>query len=55
MTAPLSLSRTGNGWLLLLRGDWSLAAMPGIGATRVEVQSQESIHPHDAYAISETS
>jgi phospholipid/cholesterol/gamma-HCH transport system permease protein len=32
MTAPLSLSRAGDGWLLLLRGDWSLTAMPGIEA-----------------------
>jgi phospholipid/cholesterol/gamma-HCH transport system permease protein len=32
MTPPLSLSRAGDGWLLLLRGDWSLTAMPGIEA-----------------------
>jgi phospholipid/cholesterol/gamma-HCH transport system permease protein len=32
MTAPLSLSRSGDGWLLELSGDWSLAAMPSIEA-----------------------
>jgi phospholipid/cholesterol/gamma-HCH transport system permease protein len=32
MTAPLSLSRSGDGWLLKLSGDWSLAAMPSIEA-----------------------
>jgi len=32
----------------------TLGRLPSIGATRVEVQSQESIHPHDAYAIAET-
>ena len=32
MTAPLALSRSGDGWLLLLSGDWSLTAMPGIEA-----------------------
>ena len=30
MTAPLALSRSGDGWLLKLSGDWSLKAMPGI-------------------------
>jgi phospholipid/cholesterol/gamma-HCH transport system permease protein len=32
MTAPLALSRSGDGWLLQLYGDWSLTAMPGIEA-----------------------
>jgi phospholipid/cholesterol/gamma-HCH transport system permease protein len=32
MTAPLALSRSGDGWLLQLCGDWSLTAMPGIEA-----------------------
>jgi phospholipid/cholesterol/gamma-HCH transport system permease protein len=32
MTAPLSLSRSGDGWRLSLSGDWSLTAMPGIEA-----------------------
>jgi phospholipid/cholesterol/gamma-HCH transport system permease protein len=30
MTAPLSLSRSADGWRLLLSGDWSLTAMPSI-------------------------
>jgi phospholipid/cholesterol/gamma-HCH transport system permease protein len=30
MTAPLSLSRSGDGWRLSLSGDWSLTAMPNI-------------------------
>ena len=32
----------------------AIGRLPSIGKTRVEVQSQESIHPHDAYAVSET-
>ena len=32
MTAPLALERQGAGWRLLLSGDWSLTAMPGIEA-----------------------
>jgi phospholipid/cholesterol/gamma-HCH transport system permease protein len=32
MTAPLALEPQGDGWRLALRGDWSLAAMPGIEA-----------------------
>src|ERR1700736_6620684 len=32
MMAPLSLSRSGDGWLLQLSGDWSLRAMPSIEA-----------------------
>jgi phospholipid/cholesterol/gamma-HCH transport system permease protein len=32
MTVPLALSRSGDGWLLLLSGDWSLTAMPSIEA-----------------------
>ncbi len=32
----------------------ALRQLPSIGAARVEVQSQESIHPHEAYAIAET-
>ena len=32
MTAPLALERQGNGWRLLLSGDWSLTAMPSIEA-----------------------
>src|SRR5277367_3953884 len=32
MTAPLTLLRSGDGWLLQLCGDWSLTAMPGIEA-----------------------
>jgi GTP cyclohydrolase I len=31
----------------------ALGKLPAIGAIRVEVQSQESIHPHDAYAVAE--
>ncbi len=31
----------------------AIGRLPSVGKTRVEVQSQESIHPHDAYAISE--
>ena len=32
MTAPLALSRSGDGWLLRLSGDWSLTAMPSVEA-----------------------
>jgi phospholipid/cholesterol/gamma-HCH transport system permease protein len=32
MTAPLALSRSGDGWELSLSGDWSLAAMTSIDA-----------------------
>ena len=32
MTVPLALEPQGAGWRLLLRGDWSLAAMPQIEA-----------------------
>jgi len=32
MTAPLALEPQGDGWRLKLRGDWSLAGMPGIEA-----------------------
>ncbi|HEX3912022.1 MAG TPA: ABC transporter permease [Steroidobacteraceae bacterium] len=32
MTDPLALEPQGDGWLLRLRGDWSLTAMPGIEA-----------------------
>jgi phospholipid/cholesterol/gamma-HCH transport system permease protein len=32
LMAPLALSRSGDGWLLLLCGDWSLQAMPSIEA-----------------------
>ena len=32
MTAPLALEPQSDGWRLLLRGDWSLAAMPSIEA-----------------------
>ncbi|HEY0799418.1 MAG TPA: ABC transporter permease, partial [Steroidobacteraceae bacterium] len=32
MTAPLALSRSGDGWELSLSGDWSLAALPSVEA-----------------------
>jgi phospholipid/cholesterol/gamma-HCH transport system permease protein len=32
MTVPLALERSGDGWRLLLSGDWSLSAMPCIEA-----------------------
>jgi phospholipid/cholesterol/gamma-HCH transport system permease protein len=32
MTVPLALSQSGDGWSLLLSGDWSLTAMPSIEA-----------------------
>jgi phospholipid/cholesterol/gamma-HCH transport system permease protein len=32
MTAPLALEPQGDGWRLVLRGDWSLAAIPSIEA-----------------------
>jgi len=32
MTDPLALEQQSDGWLLQLKGDWSLAAMPGIEA-----------------------
>jgi phospholipid/cholesterol/gamma-HCH transport system permease protein len=32
MTAPLALERQGDGWRLLLSGDWSLTALPSIEA-----------------------
>ena len=32
VTSPLTLEPQGDGWRLLLSGDWSLAGLPGIEA-----------------------